>query len=64
MTRGSLFSTLLGAPFGLLSVSKTSAAETSEKDVITFPPGTVTIGPGGAIRIVGAEQVRIEGRTF
>lgn len=64
MTRQTLLSSLLVAPFAALVGAKASGREIGDADTVILGPGRYTVAQGGGIRIAGASNVRIEGCTF
>ena len=64
MTRLGLFSTLVALPLASFGAARGSATEHRDEEFLTFSPGTISIAPGGGIRIVGAKSVSIERCTF
>jgi hypothetical protein len=64
MTRLSLLSSVLAAPFAVLAAPSAVPKTKPEEHTILFGPGTIAIAAGGGIRISGVQQCRIENCTF
>lgn len=64
MTRLKLISGVTTLPFLAIGASAPTLAPTTNRKAIVFPPGVYRIAPGGGLRVVGENDIYIEGCVF
>lgn len=64
MTRLSVLSSLLAAPLSVLGSANASATAIGKDNTVVFTYGIYSVAPGGGVRIVGATEIKVEGRTI